>query len=228
MAVLSPCFVDWLDKWQTLIAGVLALAGAMWTVYYIHRQIKQVDDLERVRRLREETAARAVLPLGLSQLVQYAIRCLQLIKYYSVRPGMPPGPPLEEGIDIPVVSPDVIGTLQACVRFGDDRVVSQISTLLAMLQVQQARLQDLISRSSRRADRRITRFEAIGAMTDAAEIHAKASALFDYGRELADMGATSTRAQIDLAFFQTGIVTADENDLNLILNNRYPLVPEAN
>jgi hypothetical protein len=213
--------MEWLDKWQTLLAGVLALIGAMWTVYYIHRQIKQVDELEKARRSKEELAARAVLPLALSQLVQYASECLRVIKDRSVQPGMLPGDPLDENAGLPTVQRDIIGTLQACVRYADNTVVGQISTLLAAIQVQQARLRELIIRSARRPDRRIPRFEAIGAMIDAAEIHAKASALFEYGREIADMRAKSTRQEIDSAFFQTGIVTVDENDLNEVLNRRY-------
>jgi hypothetical protein len=213
-------FLDALDHWQTLLTGVLALVGAIATVFYIHRQIKQADDLENARRRREEIAARAVLPLALTRVVQYAIQCLRVIRDHSARPVMP-GAPLGPEMDIPTVQGDVVGALQACVRYGDERVVSQISTLLALLQVQRARLGELISRSSQRPDRRITRFEAMGAMTDAAEVHAKASALFDYGRETADMRARSTREEIDSAFFQVGIVTADENDLDQVLNGRY-------
>ena len=215
------CFIEWLDKWQTLLAGVLALIGAMWTVYYIHRQIKQVDELEKARRSKEELAARAVLPLALSQLVQYASECLRVIKDHSVQPGMLSGDPLDENAGLPTVQRDIIGTLQACVRYGDNTVVGQISTLLAAIQVQQARLRELIIRSARRPDRRICRVEAIEAMIDAAEIHAKASALFEYGREIADMRAKSTRQEIDSAFIQAGIVTVDENDLNEVLNRRY-------
>jgi len=60
-------------------------------------------------------------------------------------------------------------------------------------------------------------------MIDVAEIHAKASALFEYGREIADMGTRSTRQEIDSAFFRVGIVTVDEGDLSQILDNRYPV-----
>jgi hypothetical protein len=221
------CYIiELLDKWQTLVAGGLALIGAMWTVYYIHRQIKQVDDLEKARRSREELAARAVLPLALSQLVQYANECLQLIKDHSMQPENLHRPPLGENIELPTVQRDIIGTLQACVRYGDDNVVAQISTLLATLQVQQARLRDLISRRAQWPNRRIPRVQALDVMIDAAEVHAKASALFEYGREVADMRAKSTRQEINSAFFRIGIVTADEADLNDVLNRRYPEVAQ--
>lgn len=60
-------------------------------------------------------------------------------------------------------------------------------------------------------------------MIDAAEVHAKASALFEYGRESSDMDAKSTRKEINSAFFQAGIVTADqEGDLAKVLDGRYP------
>lgn len=81
----------------------------------------------------------------------------------------------------------------------------------------------MIVRSADRADRRIPFYEAIQAMIDAAEVHAKASALFEYGRESSDMDAKSTRKEINSAFFQAGIVTADqEGDLAKVLDGRYP------
>ncbi len=33
------CFFDWLNKWQTLIAGILALAAAIWALRPVYKQL---------------------------------------------------------------------------------------------------------------------------------------------------------------------------------------------
>ncbi len=58
-----------LYNWQTLIAGGLALFGALVTVWHIRRQIRQADVLAKQRLHREEDAAKAVLPLALSAII---------------------------------------------------------------------------------------------------------------------------------------------------------------
>jgi hypothetical protein len=59
-------------------------------------------------------------------------------------------------------------------------------------------------------------------MIDAAEIRAKASSLYEYGRNTSDLRSKSSREDIDGAFFVAGIVTVDEQDLNARLEKRYP------
>jgi hypothetical protein len=63
---LGWCFEFWLNRYQTLIAGVFALVGAFLTVQAVRGQIQQADRLEEERRERESYAARAALPLALS------------------------------------------------------------------------------------------------------------------------------------------------------------------
>jgi hypothetical protein len=67
---------DFVDHWQTLIAGLLALGGAWWTVHAIRAQVGQAREVEVDRRAREERAAKVVLSLALSELTQYAKYCL--------------------------------------------------------------------------------------------------------------------------------------------------------
>ena len=62
---------------------------------------------------------------------------------------------------------------------------------------------------------------AIGAMIDAAELYAKSAALFDYGREVADMQARSTRAEVERALFVSGIVAIDDPELYQAVAGRY-------
>lgn len=66
-AMDSAKFVyHYLYQWQTLLTGIMALAGALVTVRYIRLQINQAEDLAKVNVTREEAAARAVLSLNLN------------------------------------------------------------------------------------------------------------------------------------------------------------------
>jgi hypothetical protein len=208
--------------WQTLVAGILALVGAIATVLIINAQIKQAESLEEGRRAREELAARAVLPFALSELSEYASECIKLISTY-VPQGSGFGNPLAVPADLslPSFSPEVIGALRDCVRFGDNQVVRQIATVLAGLQVQRARLRGLFLRSASHMNGRMSRLEGIEAMIDAAELYAKTSALFEYGREVADMRARSPRKEVQTALFVSGIVDIDHPEIYEAVARRY-------
>lgn len=79
--------LEWIHQEQSLIAGMLALAGAYLTVRAVRRQInlqkKQWDD-ERDRR---HLANRARLPLALSDIVDYTLSaysiCRHIFQTYS-------------------------------------------------------------------------------------------------------------------------------------------------
>ncbi len=79
------------QEWQILIAGMIALTAAFVGGAYITEQIRALNsqvnrqfeasqNLENERRLRKFAAARAVLPLTLSNLCEYSSRCGAALK----------------------------------------------------------------------------------------------------------------------------------------------------
>jgi hypothetical protein len=68
----------------------------------------------------------------------------------------------------------------------------------------------------------VNRVEALSVMITSAELSAKASSLFIYGRASSDLRARSGRKEIETAFFQAGIVAEDDEELTSILEKRYP------
>jgi hypothetical protein len=60
-------------QWETLFTGVVAIVAALSTTRSLRPQIHQTQELADDRRRRRARAARATLPLALSQLAQYAI-----------------------------------------------------------------------------------------------------------------------------------------------------------
>ncbi len=72
-----------IDKYQTLIAGLLALLGAWWTVRKLSEQIRQTAIIETDRRERRNLAARTVMPAALSALIDYATSCLKFLDQFQ-------------------------------------------------------------------------------------------------------------------------------------------------
>lgn len=76
-----------LYEWQTLVAGLLALGAAWWTVKHLKEQINlQREALEDDKRryedsqLKKQLAARAALPDALADIYRYGVKCAE---YYS-------------------------------------------------------------------------------------------------------------------------------------------------
>jgi hypothetical protein len=80
-------FSQWLSNWQTLIAGMLALVGALLTVRYLRKQIVLTENMEIERRRREENAVKAVLPMALSEIVDYSTESIRLLERLAVPRG---------------------------------------------------------------------------------------------------------------------------------------------
>jgi hypothetical protein len=178
----KPHALGTLYNWQTLIAGMLALVGALITVRQIGRQIDQVAASAETQRSREEDAAKAVLPLALSQICQYSADCLQLLIGFV--PGRGGAPAVTTASRVPEIPSSAVTMLQTCARHAAPDVVTKIAGLLNKLQVQHARLESLLDRS---LGRPMHTSEGLDAMVDAVDIHAKAGALFQYGRNLAEL-----------------------------------------
>jgi hypothetical protein len=181
-------------EWQTLIAGLLALAGAWWTVSAIRDQVAQTQEAEREHRLREERAARAMLPLALSALVEYALDCIRLIEHYIPTGGTAVRSVSDGGLVAPRLPDEALEPLQAVVRHSDDEIAKQVATIFGKLQIQRARLLGLIGRSLRDASCPMSVPEGFDAVFDAADLHAYTVRLFEYAR---DVGALREKAGTD-------------------------------
>lgn len=213
-----PAIWQFFSDWQTLVAGALAFVGALLTVLYLSKQIQQTEHMEKERRKREENAIKAALPLSLSEISDYATLSIKLLNYFA--PASGPNRVMAAAPTLPSFPADAVSVISECVRYADDKVVGDLSTLLSKLQIQHSRLKDLFERAMH-TNQHLSRFRAVGGMIDAAEIHAKAASLFAYGRNTSDLRSRSSREEIDSAFIVAGIVTVDEQDLNEILQRRY-------
>ncbi len=65
-------FAQWLYWWQTLAAALVALLAAALAFHNTNRTLRQAAEQETVRLERKHAAQRAVLPIGLAQVLDYA------------------------------------------------------------------------------------------------------------------------------------------------------------
>ncbi|RVK81371.1 hypothetical protein CN157_04970 [Sinorhizobium meliloti] len=182
---------QWLETYQTLIAGLAALLAARWSVRAILLQIKkddravraqmlQVERIEKERKEAKHTAARATLPLSLSALSNYAQTC-GLLLHGLLRSCQDEILPASVKVpEFPTLPDGAIATIKELVEFSDPALVRTLSQLTAKLQVQSSRLRGL---KRDLGVREIVNQQSLEAYAlDAVEIYARCSELFAYGR----------------------------------------------
>lgn len=221
MAAIQPwlcAIVDFLNRWQTLVAGLLALLGAWWTVRGIRGQIAQTALLEKERHLREERAAKVVLPMAVSELTQYSVDCIKLLEPHVRSSGASRQVPPD--MTAPRIPDAILEPMQASARFADPSVAAQIQQTLGWLQIQHSRLENLIQRARQRSSREIWEVEGVGAIMDAAELHAGCSDLFSYARGSTPDPSLTFEKKLQTALFLAGIVDVDYPALSAAIKGR--------
>jgi hypothetical protein len=214
--IAAPGFFS---NWQTLIAGLLALIGAGWTVRNIRRQIEQTDDLERKRQQRDERAARAALPLALNELTQYCDDCIRLlVRYVPAKRGE--SEIVEPTLSAPAVPDGIISTFQAIARNEDTGIANEVAGVLSRLQIQSARLRGLVLRSIAEGRGRMSFQEGCYCIFDAADLHAHANRLFGYPRDLDGLRKFATEAELKSALRSAGIRDGDHPGLWKLIEKR--------
>ena len=162
----------WLNRYQTLIGGFVALGGAFLAFQAVRGQIAQLDRLEEQRRGRESYAARqyCLWPSAPSATTPRAVR--KLWSWLGL------GRECRRGWELPRIPLDSIDTLREAVRYSDSKQAKELADLISWIQVQHARLRSL-SQGGRSSGTSLTVQQGI---LDSAEIYGRASDLFDYGR----------------------------------------------
>jgi hypothetical protein len=171
-------------NYQTLIAGSLALLGAIWTVSTIKRQIKQAGDQEKERRERKHLVAQAMASDALSQLSNYARSCVKLLSTLLPVEG-------EQTVtatvnnEVPPIPAGAVLTLGGCLEFGDGPIRKDIADLIRKLQIQHSRLIDIKSWLNDE-EKLVVRSNIIDFILDALEVYARCAKLFPYARDQLD------------------------------------------
>jgi hypothetical protein len=170
--------VDWaaMERWQTLIAGLLVLLAALLAAMMIGRQIRlSRRQVEEIRR-KDEAAAAAVLPLALAELGRYAGDCIRLLHIYVANCNSPPTLPPD--ISAPRIPSEIAPALRATARSARESAISvEVETLLGKLLLQHSRLERTLARHRSGL---LHQADGLEALRDAADLHAATVAFSGY------------------------------------------------
>jgi hypothetical protein len=174
-------------QWETLLTGVGAIVAARFTVVHLKQQIRQTEDLAERARQQRVKAARAMLPLALSQLTEYATSCIKglcgLRQYFQDDGSLDQSRANLPAWALPPVPDDVLLLLKECVELMDDDPAATAVELISHLQIQRTRIVDYMSRFQLNDSiNAITSGHICQGIGDAAEVYARASSLFPFSR----------------------------------------------
>jgi hypothetical protein len=202
-AITAVGQLGWVDT--TLVTGLAAVTAAYFSIDAVRRQMAQVDRIEEDKKDARHAAARAMLSLSLSSLCDYATKCARItydltFKYngldLSLEAVIPEYPPLPDG---------ALAVIREMIEVVDAKDRKAFSKLVSTVQVHASRIngmrEDYLS-----GHHRPNLIEVDQYVYDAAEIYARASALFRYARWTdEDIQSNIDQGKIDLAFHLMGL-----------------------
>jgi hypothetical protein len=222
MAALDgPVFLgnDGRLQWETLVTGLSALMAAWFTVAHLKQQLRQTEDLaERAQRQRVK-AVRAILPVALSQLTEYATTCIKTLyalwQYFETDGSLNRSRADLPALKLPPVPDDVLLLLKECVAVMDNDPAAAIVELISHLQIQRTRFTAYMSRLEdhpRDGGNALKRGHIDHGIWDAAEVYARASSLFPFARGEMTFSFALRPDVIRYALASAGIDNEDERE----------------
>lgn len=176
-----------LHDWQELIAGLAAIGAAFIGGQYILQQIEfsKEQALEGTRR--RHAAARAMLPITLATITQYAESCSSQLKelHRAIQAHAVPAPALD-GLRIPDLPLEAIAELRNLIDTADETLQLAIADLLGEIQVLSSRLSGLSQQRDPSSHGTVVQDYLEAVIINALRVFAMSSALFAYGRRETD------------------------------------------
>jgi len=221
--------VTFLQNWQTLTAGLLALIGAGMSVAVVQSQLRQADDHFQDDKRGKAQATRAVAAMALAEISHYAVEaCKWAILLPEDRTDITDAlkADIEEGL--PPLPKDAIGMLTEATKYAESEDVKKIAELLERLQIQNSRMWS--TRETVRG-RELSERDNVTALSDsvptqlldAAVVHGYAGRLFAWARQREGItDARSDRETVSNALTVLGIDVAEYQEVWKLFNQYYP------
>jgi len=193
--------------WQTQTGAAFALAAALVGAIALVRQTTATERRAKTRRARRAAALRAVLPLMLTELTDYAERCVTIfsavlkrnLTSLALNPAERSAPQqlwwVADDEQLPPLPERLVEQLIELIETSEPDHARPLILLARSVQLQHARARELRGRVVRRRDvpqggatRRddgaqvITRANVVDRVIDAAEVLARCEKLFGYAR----------------------------------------------
>jgi hypothetical protein len=167
---------DWLGFAGSFAGAMVTLIAAAIAWRAVQNQIHQAESAMIRTRQSEQSASRALLPLALSRLIEYVEICVNQIK------NLPYPIVYSPGLRVAEIPSDDIILLKECIRFSTKDRATQISYVLNLLQIQNARyrsvIQEICSKVEPDAPISVPQL-----LFDLTELYASITTLYQYARQ---------------------------------------------
>lgn len=185
-------FIECLNEWQTLVAGILAFLAAAATVGALWCQIRAEKLKHRDLLQRQLQATRAVLPADLSEICHYSTLCAQAIRGALQHFKEQAAPPSD--LTSPVLPERVVGNLQRLIEHLNQQDADNVADMLCCYQVQHARFRGAVEEWSRPPTKGVTisysRSNIEHLLPETVRLYLLAENMFDFSRRKADHVST--------------------------------------
>jgi hypothetical protein len=180
---------EWVEKWQTLAAGTLGTIATLATAFILVAQIRQTERSLLSERSRKILLARARLISPVANLLSFQSETVRALReLLSKSPSKAAVDELENlFFRSRRFSDEDRFVLQDCIEFTEGLTCENLSRIVALLQIQRARLDCLLRKPTG------SNSAAFGGLpegfllevhvVDALEIHARATLLILYARK---------------------------------------------
>lgn len=215
-----------IDQWQTLIAGLIAVGAALIGGYFVNGQTRLAKRQEDERLRRRHAATRAIMPLTLSGVMEYARNCGRALRLlYLATPGNAARAEQLRDFELPGVPADKIEALAQIIEAGEPHVGKALALLLKQLQIQDGRLRstkaDILDPHSHTQS--VLKQVLDSYIIDAADLYARCEGMLDYARgESEEVGGEPTAAELKRALTLMGFHEAAFDRVKATIERRHP------
>jgi uncharacterized membrane protein len=204
-------FAPWLHEWQTLVAALVALFAAVIAFHNTTRSLRQTAEQETIRRGRKHAARRAVLPVALAQVLDYAQNSARVLNQLAIQCEHAPLQQLArdtapQGL-IQRRPPETLKALADFIEYADTVNVVVLEDTVAWMQIHNSRVRRLVERN-RDPTQIVVRREIMDSVVDAAMLYAGASSVMQYSRRQSEqLPQTVPWPQVNAALINMGVWT---------------------
>lgn len=178
------CIDHWVHRYQTLIAA----AAAVVTIFVLRSQIAEARSAEARNVARAQIAARAYLPLALTEVCEYAEECMIRLDKHRID---------RLAFVLPDIPQNAIEAIHACIATAAKEQAIRLAAILSDIQVQRARL--------RGRTRRLRSSTISDGIFDSAELYARSESLFEWARRTSSSAPNPHRRDIQIAIRVAGV-----------------------
>lgn len=176
--------IDFLDRWQTLISGALAILAALIGGKFIVHQTRAQERVEERRTARIRDATRAALPIVLGGVIDWCesvAKCVIVISRLSASPSSVLNPATSRA-EMPQFPTGEVVQLKEAVSIAHPEAAKRCVALLHKIQVTDARIRSGADGANRVSNLVVTSDNVSGYAFDLSEVYSLAESLYAYGR----------------------------------------------